>query len=119
MTDAETKSPATRIETAKRLRKEATFPERLLWGKLRSHRLDGLKFRRQHPLGPYVLDFYCAEAHLAVEVDGYSHFGRIKEDARRTRYLESCGLKVVRFGNDDVLKRIDTVLATIAREAGG
>ena len=73
------------VSRARILRRALTPPEARLWVHLRRRALDGLKFRRQHPAGVYVLDFYCAEAMLAVEVDGESHEGRGEYDARRTR----------------------------------
>src|SRR5690242_9709167 len=91
------------IERARQLRRDTTVPERFLWSLLRDGRLAGLKFRRQHPIGPFVADFYCHDAALVVEVDGMSHDGRAVADAQRTSYLESQGLQVLRIGNDDVL----------------
>mgnify|MGYP001609301439 CR=1 FL=1 len=75
------------------------LPERRLWWELRHSRLDGLKFRRQHPLGPYVLDFYCHAARLAVEVDGGSHRidGRRESDARRDEWLRDRGIHTLRL----------------------
>jgi very-short-patch-repair endonuclease len=106
------------IERARRLRKDTTIPERFLWGLLRDGRLEGLKFRRQHPIGPFVADFYCHDATLVVEVDGMSHDGRAEADSQRTRYLESQGLRVLRIGNDDILKDREAVAMAILRAAG-
>ena len=103
---------------ARRLRRESTVPERLLWARLRAGGLGKLKFRRQHPVGPYVVDFYCAAASLAVEIDGVSHEEQEAHDEKRTAYLASRGLRVVRFTNDEVLADTDAVARTIAREAG-
>ena len=81
-------------------------------------RAGGLKFRRQHPFGPYIADFYCAALQLVIEVDGRTHIGRAEADERRTRYLEKRGLRVLRFTNDDVIRDVDGVVATIGRLAG-
>lgn len=103
---------------ARGLRKSATVPEQRLWSGLRSGRLAGLKFRRQHPVGRYIVDFYCQSAGLAVEIDGESHDHRGEYDIRRQRYLESQGLTVLRVSNDDVLEDPEAVVLGIARAAG-
>ena len=92
-------------------------PEARLWVRVRAHRLHGFKFRRQHPFGPYILDFYCAAARLAVEVDGRVHDypDRIAHDQKRTRWLASQGIRVVRIAAEDVKNELDGVLAFIAR----
>ena len=95
------------------LREQRTEAEHRLWQCLRGHRLAGMKFRRQHPVGPYFVDFYCAEARLVVEVDGSQHIGDARYDERRTLAIESAGLRVLRFFNDDVLARTDDVLEAI------
>ena len=100
---------------AKQLRAEATFPEKLLWGRLRSRRLLGLKFRRQHCIDSYVVDFYCAAANLVVEIDGRSHDGRVEYDKARSAHLAELGLCVVRYTNDEVLADLDVVAEDIAR----
>src|SRR3990167_1874413 len=88
-------------EFAKQLRHELTDCERLLWQHLRNRQLGGFKFRRQYPLPPYVLDFYCAELGLAAELDGGQHFSdeALYKDAERSRYLERYGVRVLRFSN--------------------
>jgi very-short-patch-repair endonuclease len=103
---------------AQALRRQSTDAERALWKRLRDRRLLGRKFRRQVPIGVYVVDFYCFDAKLVVEVDGSQHALRAEEDDRRTRYLESLGLRVVRFWNNDVLRTPDSVLEKIAEELG-
>jgi very-short-patch-repair endonuclease len=104
---------------AAELRRNATFPERVLWGLLRDRRLNGVKFRRQHPIGPYVVDFYCSSHRLIVEVDGRSHDDRGLEDRRRQDYLESvAGLKVFRVGDDDVLHDRESVVLRLLRSLG-
>ncbi|MCQ4288707.1 endonuclease domain-containing protein [Pseudomonas stutzeri] len=102
---------------AKRLRSQLTDCERLLWRQLRNRQLGGMKFRRQHPSPPYVLDFYCAERMLVVELDGGQHYEEIglEKDRLRTDYLERQGLEVLRFSNLDVLQNLDGVLTEILR----
>ncbi|HUA56243.1 MAG TPA: endonuclease domain-containing protein [Candidatus Sulfotelmatobacter sp.] len=99
------------VKIARRLRRNMTDAERKLWAKLRDRQLERCKFRRQHPLGTYVLDFYCEEYRLVVEVDGSQHTP--ESDAARTAWLESHGCRVVRFSNLDVLKHLPDVLETI------
>jgi very-short-patch-repair endonuclease len=95
-----------------------SLPEILLWDELR-RRPDGFKFRRQHPLGPYVADFYCAALKLVVEVDGSSHdCGEAQErDARRDAWMRVSGLRVLRFNGEDVFKDMDSVVEAILLEA--
>jgi len=103
-------------DRAKHLRAQTDLPERLLWKRLNRGQMGGLHFRRQHPITPYILDFYCDEARLAVEIDGYSHYvaGRAAYDERRDRWLAERGVAVVRISARDVLKAMEDVLATIA-----
>ena len=100
-------------QRARELRQRATEAERVLWERVRNRRLGGLKFRRQHPLGPYIVDFYCAEHRLVVEVDGPIHEGQKERDALRAEYLEMYGYRVLRFMNEDVLTDIEGVLERI------
>lgn len=102
---------------AKKLRTRLTDCERLMWSQLRNRGLAGLKFRRQHPCPPYVLDFYCAELRLVVELDGGQHYDDrgIEMDRLRTDYLQRQGLEVLRFSNLDVLQNLDGVLTQILR----
>jgi len=93
------------------LRRAQTDAELKLWARLRSSRLAGLKFRRQDPVPPYVLDFYCESAKLAVELDGSQHSDAV--DAERTRCLGKHGIKILRFWDNDVLSSFDEVLAAI------
>jgi adenine-specific DNA-methyltransferase len=89
----------------------STGPERTLWGLLRDRRLAGAKFRRQHPVGPYIVDFYCQAHRLVVELDGRSHHDRGVPDEQRQHYLESvAGLRVVRIDNDEVLRDPESVI---------
>ena len=100
---------------AKRLRKEQTDAERKLWSKLRNRRLSGYKFKRQVPKGPYVVDFYCADARLVVELDGGQHTeeSAVRHDAERTRYLQQSGFRVLRFWNIEIFENLDGVVQTI------
>ena len=100
-------------QRAKFLRRAATAPEKALWTMLRDRQLGGFKFRRQHPIEPYVVDFYCARARLVVELDGESHDGRREFDERRSSFLRRLGLHVIRFSNDDVLEYPDVVAEVI------
>ena len=97
------------------LRKNSTDAERLLWRHLRDRRLKGHKFRRQHVIGRYIVDFVCPIEKLIVEVDGGQHASRLAYDACRTRYLASQGYRVARFWNHDVLRDVDSVLLVILR----
>ena len=98
---------------AKALRGELTPAERAVWAALRGRRLGGLRFRCQHPIGPFVLDFCCPAAKLVVEVDGAVHDNQQEQDAVRTEHLEQYGYRVIRFTNDQVLSDLDTVLDAI------
>jgi len=95
------------------LRKIMTEAEEILWSRLRKRQQSGMYFRRQHPYNIYILDFYCFNANLAIEVDGEIHERTIEYDAGRTRFLESSGLTVLRFTNNDIKKRIEWVLSEI------
>ncbi|OHB68757.1 MAG: hypothetical protein A2V70_01865, partial [Planctomycetes bacterium RBG_13_63_9] len=96
--------PSESLARARKLRRESTPPERLLWSVLRGRRLGGLKFRRQESVGPYFTDFCCREKKLIVEVDGMSHDNRTTHDARRDAFLQSEGYRVIRIMNWDVSK---------------
>ncbi|OWJ64447.1 endonuclease domain-containing protein [Inquilinus limosus] len=100
-----------RTKQARRLRRDSTLAEGLLWRHLRDHGLAGAKFRRQHPVGPYVADLCCLEAMLIVEVDGSQH-GPAR-DAQRNAALEAEGFMVLRFWNNDVLQSLEGVLLRI------
>jgi very-short-patch-repair endonuclease len=95
----------------RKLRKNLTEPERKIWNIVRNRQIKGCKFFRQFGVGNYILDFYCPEKKLAVELDGGHHFeeGEIKADKQRTEYLELIGIKVIRFQNIDVIKNIEGV----------
>ncbi len=103
---------------AKNLRKEMTPAEQKLWQHLRNRRLFELKFRRQHPVGRFILDFYCHEYLLIVEVDGGIHELQTERDQLWTKWLQQQGYKVMRFKNEDVIFNIKGVLTEIARVCG-
>jgi very-short-patch-repair endonuclease len=103
--------PSRSLEAARRLRTASTDAEQRLWHHLRSGRLDGLKFRRQHPIPPYVADFYCDALKLVIELDGSQHTPHT--DSTRQRALESRGLKILRFWSHDALARTDEGLEAI------
>jgi len=106
------------LEFARQLRREATDAEILLWRHLRGRQLAGRKFRRQHPLSPYVLDFYCEELHLGIELDGGQHHADEgeKHDRQRSAYLQGKGIRVLRFSNREVLLELPAVLERIYLE---
>jgi very-short-patch-repair endonuclease len=101
---------------ARALRKNLTDAERTIWTVLRGHRLNGLGFRRQFPIGPFVVDFVCHAAKLVIELDGGQHFSDAGEtrDARRTALIEAKGFRILRFSNHDVMTNRTGVLETIA-----
>lgn len=100
----------------RQLRKRATPAERALWNMLRKHQLGGRKFRRQHSIGSYIVDFYCPSESLAVELDGADHDdpARAAYDSERTAFLNEHGVNVIRFENGHVFDQPDVVLAAIA-----
>ena len=102
----------TPIYNARRLRREATDAERRLWAILRDRRLAGYRFRRQHPVGSYILDFACTRYLLAVEADGSQHADSSPDD-RRTAFLEKEGWRVLRFWNNDILRDTHTIVLAI------
>jgi very-short-patch-repair endonuclease len=104
-------------ERVKQLRVNATEPEKVLWDALRARNVGGLKFRRQHPVQPFIADFYCAEARLVVELDGDSHNCREEYDAQRDKFFHDTGLTVMRVTNRDVVTNIDGVAAAILKAA--
>jgi very-short-patch-repair endonuclease len=103
---------------ARQLRQIPTEAEKALWKALRRNQLCGVSFRRQHPIGRYVLDFYCASAGLAIEVDGGQHAeGSQREiDRRRDQWLSANGIRMLRFWNNEVLSNLQGVLQTIVME---
>ena len=101
---------------ARVMRKTPTEAEQLLWRSLRGRQVKGLRFRRQHPIGPYIVDFFCVAAQLAIELDGeiHDHKEQAAYDALRTDVLRQSGIKVLRFANADVLTRLEWVLEQIS-----
>jgi very-short-patch-repair endonuclease len=100
---------------ARKLRKEQTDAEALLWHLLRGRRFCGFKFRRQYPIGGYILDFYCHEAGLAIEIDGGGHNAAEKRryDDERTKAIEGMGIRLIRFCNHELLNSLEAVLEEI------
>jgi very-short-patch-repair endonuclease len=114
-------APKRTIKRARSLRQAMTPPELRLWLALRAKGQDGLRLRRQHPLGPYILDFYCHKARLAVEVDGEGHgFGdQPQRDERRDRWLAQQGVTTLRIAAVEVRDNLDGVIQTIVLAARG
>ena len=100
------------------LRRNLTPEEAVLWTQLKGKTLDGSKWRKQHPVGNYILDFYCPEAKLCVELDGKGHytFEGAREDEARTCFLNTCGIRVVRFENRLIWENMQGVIDTIRQE---
>lgn len=100
---------------ARYLRKAQTDAEQLLWRKLRNRQFLGIKFRRQQPIGDFIVDFVSFEKRLIVEVDGGQHneAGYLYRDCLRTRFLEDCGFTVVRFWNNEIMDNLNEVLETL------
>lgn len=105
-------------QIVRNIRKEPTFSEQKLWMHLRNKQLDGIKFRRQHPVGGFIVDFYCPSARLAIELDGGVHLDSEQSsyDLLRQKELAEQGVKVIRFWNSEVDREIDAVLQTILAE---
>ncbi len=106
------------IRIARRLRGNQTDMETVLWNRIRNRQIDGHKFSRQVPIGPYVCDFVCREKNLVIEVDGGQH-AELVTDAVRDAYLIAEGYRVLRFWNNDVLGNLEGVLTTIQAELRG
>ena len=106
------------IQLARRLRQKETWAEKLLWRWLRDRRFTGYKFRRQYPIGNYVLDFFCEEAELNIELDGGQHGlpDRQKHDAEREKFLRTRGIKTLRFWNSYLRRNRQSVRDTIFNE---
>ena len=107
--------PRETIRRARALRITMSKPERLLWSALRKDKL-GVRFRKQHPAGPYVLDFYCDSAKLCVEVDGETHEFTAKRDSRRDRWLADQGVRTLRIPAREVLRNLEGAVQFIAAE---
>lgn len=117
--DGETRKTSRVVRTrARELRQQQTPAERMLWrALLRDRAVNGLKFRRQHPLDGFVLDFFCPEVKLCVELDGGIHDAQQERDTARTEQLEARGLLVIRFRNEEVEDDLPSVLSRIAKAA--
>ncbi len=111
MRDSEHKS----VCRARALRKRMTDAEVILWSRLRRRDANGFHFRKQHPIGPYIVDFACTQSHLVIEVDGATHStdAELVYDRKREMYLKSRGWRVFRITNEDVYKRLDVVIEGI------
>ena len=99
--------------TAKKLRKNQTRAEAALWNKLRAKQLEEVKFRRQQPIGNYIVDFVSFEKRVVIEVDGGQHAEKKKEDSKRDLFLIGSGFRVLRFWNNEVLENMNGVMETI------
>ncbi len=98
---------------ARQLRRQSTDAERKLWAILRNRQLTGYKFRRQVPMGSYIVDFVCFEKNIVVELDGGQHQAQRGYDGNRTQWLQSAGFRVIRFWNNQVLSETDGVVQAI------
>ena len=107
---------ANHLDIKRRLRSTMTGPEIRLWSKLSARQFQGLKFRRQHGIGPYIVDFYCPEQSLVIEIDGDSHADadQILKDQLRDTYFQALGLHVIRYCNHDIVKNLDGVLEDLS-----
>lgn len=105
----------------RQLRNNATSAEAVLWTYLKNRQLKGRKFRRQHSIGKYIVDFYCPQENLVIELDGEDHFWQkgLNKDAARTNFLNSLGLKIIRFENKWVFNDIAHILSTIQDSFAG
>jgi very-short-patch-repair endonuclease len=103
-----------KLQRAKELRREMTPAEKILWEELRGSKL-GVHFRRQQVIEGFIVDFYCHKAGLVVEVDGDIHDLQKEEDSRREKALSALGLRIVRFGNDEVVRELSTVVGKIRK----
>ena len=103
------------IQHAKKLRQDMTATEKILWSKLHNKQLNGLKFRRQHPIERYIADFYCHEYKLIIELDGKIHSERKEYDENRDRFVVAGGYNVLRISNDEIENSIDDILERIKK----
>ena len=104
---------------SRRLRKEMTDAEQLLWSKVRGKQLKGFQFYRQKPIGHFIADFYCPKARLVIEMDGGQHYNQATQakDKSRDRYMENLGLKALRFSDKEIFENLSGVLEEIWRRA--
>ena len=103
------------IKFAKAMRHQPTNAEAIIWAALRGARLQGFKFKRQQPIGTYIVDFVCFECELVVEIDGGQHADDVSADQLRSKWLQSQGFRVLRFWNNEVIERKNDVLESIIR----
>jgi very-short-patch-repair endonuclease len=104
------------LQNARNLREMQTSAETKLWTILRNLQLDGYKFRRQKPIGRFIVDFFCNDAKLVIEIDGDTHAGREGYDINRTKWLENEGYQVIRFTNDDISTNLENVAREILKQ---
>ena len=107
--------PPITLQKARQLRNHLTNEEELLWERLKNKQICKVRFRRQHPIGQFIVDFYCHSAKLVIEIDGKIHLQRQKYDIERTQTLEELGLKVIRFSNSEINSKIDFVIKQISQ----
>lgn len=107
-----------KIILARNLRKNSTIQERRLWNLLKNRQFYNLKFKRQQPIGEYIVDFICKEEKIIIEIDGGQHniINNIQSDKERTDYLQSLGYNVIRFWNDEIYENIDGVISKLKEE---
>ena len=98
------------VATARKLRRSSTNVERKLWHRIRDKQVEGFRFRRQRPVGRFIVDFICLDARLIVELDGGQHAENVAHDKKRSAFLESLGYRVLRFWNNEVIENMDGVL---------
>ena len=104
------------VAAARKLRRTSTDVERKLWHRIRDKQIDNFRFRRQRPIGKYIVDFICLDAKLIVELDGGQHANDVTHDERRTAFLKSLGYRVLRFCNSEVVENLDGVLERLRGE---
>jgi very-short-patch-repair endonuclease len=100
---------------ARSLRNRSTLAEVLLWNQLKARKVRGYQFMRQKPIDNYIVDFYCSKLQLIIEIDGSSHDFKFMNDLRRQRKLETLGLKILRFGDEDIKNKLEGVLHSIEK----
>jgi adenine-specific DNA-methyltransferase len=103
-----------KVNLARALRRKMTDAERHLWKHLRLRNIEGFKFRRQHEIAPYMVDFICLEESLVIEIDGGQHADSVEYDTARTEFLAKSEYRVLRFWNNDVLQQVDGVVQVIS-----
>ena len=106
------KGDSDKLDFKRKLRSEMTDPERRMWNKLRACQLGGLGFRRQHGIGPYIVDFFCPEKKMIIEIDGETHAEekQMAKDVKKEAYFDSLGLKVVRYLNREIMENLEGVI---------